>query len=164
MFCLCEKVNLGFVGKRLEKKTALNPIWPRVVVPVSFNVSNTSVKKLLALDRNTRKHMTIGKQIIIIIIIILLLMRFFLYQHQLVVFHRSLSDSKSPWVSRTLLSILANLSNAVTCIILILILISNSSILLSKPLGTVPSAPTTVGITFIFHSFSAIIIIIIKQE
>ena len=50
------------------------------------------------------------------------------------VFHWSLSDSKSPQVSRTRLSILAVLSN---------------------PLVTVPNAPITIGtiVTFMFHSF-----------
>ena len=48
------------------------------------------------------------------------------------VFHRSLSDNKSPQVSRTLLNILANLNNPVVWIVSIHPLISNSSSLLSK--------------------------------
>ena len=63
----------------------------------------------------------------------------------------SLSDSKSPQVFRTLLSILADLSNAVHWMVSTHPPISNSF----KPLGIVPSAPITIGITvtFMFHSF-----------
>ena len=43
------------------------------------------------------------------------------------VFHRGLSDSKSPQVSRTLLSILANLNNAVVWMVSAHPLIPNSS-------------------------------------
>ena len=71
------------------------------------------------------------------------------------VFHWKLSESNSPKVSRTLLSIQADLNNALVCMVSILPLISNSSNPFSKPLGTVPSAPTATDITvsFVFHSF-----------
>ena len=71
------------------------------------------------------------------------------------VFHWSLSDSKSPQVSRTFLGILADCSSAVVWMVSILPLISRSSSLFSKFIGTVPCAPTAIGITFtlIFHSF-----------
>ena len=64
--------------------------------------------------------------------------------------------NKSPHVSRTLLSILADLSNAVVWIVSILPLISKFSSLSTSPLVTVPRAPTTIGITvtFMFHGFS----------
>ena len=70
------------------------------------------------------------------------------------VFHWSLSDSKSPQVTRTFLSILDNLNNAVIWMVSIHTLISNSSCPLTNPLMIVPSAPTTIGITvtFMFHS------------
>ena len=55
------------------------------------------------------------------------------------VFHWSLSDSKSPQVSRTLLSILAVLSNAVIWIVS------------TRPPTFKSSRPTI--ITFMFHSF-----------
>ena len=87
--------------------------------------------------------------------------------HCLRVFHWSLNDCKSPQISRTLLSILVDLNDAVVWVVLILLLISNSSNLFFKPLETVPSAPTTTGITvtLMFHNSlaSAIIIIIINQ-
>ena len=69
--------------------------------------------------------------------------------------HWSLSDSKSPQVSRTLLGILANLNNAVVCTDSARCLIIKSSSPFTNPLVTAPSAPVTIGInvTFMFHSF-----------
>ena len=71
------------------------------------------------------------------------------------VFHWSLRDNKSPQVSRTLLSILADLNNVVIWRILARPSISNSFSSFTKPLGIVPSAPITIGITvtLMFHSF-----------
>ena len=71
------------------------------------------------------------------------------------VFHWSLSDSKSPQVSRTRLSIVAVLSNAVVWIISTHPLTSKSSRPFNDPLVTVPNAPITIGtiVTFMFHSF-----------
>ena len=70
------------------------------------------------------------------------------------VFRWSLSDSKSPQVSRTLLSILAVLSNAVVWIVSTRPLTSESSRPFNNPLVTVPNAPITIGtiVTFMFHS------------
>ena len=68
---------------------------------------------------------------------------FFSHQRKLVVFHRRLSDSKSPLISRTLLSILVNLNNAVVWMVSIHPLISKLSSLCTNPLVTVPSAPIT---------------------
>ena len=79
------------------------------------------------------------------------------FSHQLILvaFHWSLSDGKSPRVLRVLLSILAILNNVSDRMLSTLPLISNSSGSISKPLGTIPSAQTTIGITvtFMFHSF-----------
>ena len=74
------------------------------------------------------------------------------------VFHRCLSDSKSPQVSRTLLSILAVLNNAVVWMVCTRPPTSKSSSPFSNPLVTVPNAPITIGIivTFMFHSFFSI--------
>ena len=71
------------------------------------------------------------------------------------VFHRSLSDSKSPQVFRTLLNILADLNNAVVPRVSSRPLISKSSSSCTNILVTVTSAPITIGITvtFMFHSF-----------
>ena len=71
------------------------------------------------------------------------------------VFHWSLSDSKSPQISRTLLSILAVLNNAVVMMVFTRPPTSKSSRLFNNPLVTVPKAPITIGIivTFMFHSF-----------
>ena len=71
------------------------------------------------------------------------------------VFHWSLSDSKSPQVSRTLLSILAVLNNAVVWMVSTRPPTSKSSSPFSNSLVSVPKAPITIGIivTFMFHSF-----------
>ena len=71
------------------------------------------------------------------------------------VFHWRLSDSKSPQVSRTLLSILAVFNNAVVWMVTTRPPTSQSSRPFNKPLVTVPKAPITIGIivTFMFHSF-----------
>ena len=71
------------------------------------------------------------------------------------VFHGSLIDSKSPQVSRTLLSILAILNNVVVWMVSTRPPTSKSSSPFSNPLVTVPNAPITIGIiiTCMFHSF-----------
>ena len=67
------------------------------------------------------------------------------------VFHWSLSDSKSPQVSRILLSILAVLNNVVVWMVSTHPPNCKSSSPLSNPLVIVPNAPITIGIidTFI---------------
>ena len=82
-----------------------------------------------------------------IIIIILLLWMFFtpMFAHGFFL--------ESPQVSRILLSIQANLSNAVVWKVSTCSLISKTSSLFTNPLEIVPSAPTTISITFMFHSF-----------
>ena len=72
------------------------------------------------------------------------------------VFHWILSDHKSPQVSRTLLSILADLDNAVVWMGSTFPLISKSSSPFNNSLVTVPKAPITIGInlTFILSFFS----------
>ena len=84
-----------------------------------------------------------------------LLLESFSCQHQLMVFHCSLSNSKFPQVFWTLLSIRAILSNVVVWIISTHSLISKSSSPFNNPLVTVSKSPITIGIivTFIFHSF-----------
>ena len=65
------------------------------------------------------------------------------------------SDNKSPQVSRTLLSILAVLNNAVVWMVSTRLPTSKSSSLFSNPLDTVPNAPITICVivTCMFHSF-----------
>ena len=74
------------------------------------------------------------------------------------VFQWNLSDSKSPQVSRTLLSILADLNDVVVWIVSTRSLISKSSSSFINPLVTVQRAPITISIniTFIFQSFFSI--------
>ena len=71
------------------------------------------------------------------------------------VFQWSLCDSKSPQVSRTLLSILAVFNNALVCMVSTRPPTSKSSSLFNSPLVTVLSAPISFGIivTFMFHNF-----------
>ena len=71
------------------------------------------------------------------------------------VFHWSLSDSKSPQVSRTLLSILAILSNTLVWIVSTRPPNSKSSRPFNNPLIIVLKAPITIGtiVTFMFYSF-----------
>ena len=72
------------------------------------------------------------------------------------VFHWNLSDSKFPQVSRTLLSILAVVNDAVVWMVSTRLTTPKSSSHSSNPLVTVLKAPLTIGIivTFIFHFFS----------
>ena len=69
--------------------------------------------------------------------------------------HWSLSHSKSPQISRSLLSISPDLSNALIWMVPTYPLISKSFCSFTNPLGNIPSAPATIGITiiFMFHSF-----------
>ena len=69
------------------------------------------------------------------------------------VFHWSLNDSKSPQISRTLLSILTILSNAVIWIVSTCPPTSKSSRPFNNPLVIVPKVPITIDtiITFMFH-------------
>ena len=71
------------------------------------------------------------------------------------VFHGSLSDSKNPQVSRTFLSIMGALKNAVVWIVSTRPPTSKSSSPFNNPFFTVPEAPITIGIifAFMFHSF-----------
>ena len=68
----------------------------------------------------------------------------------MLVFHRGFSGSNSRLVFRTLLDILADLSNAVVWIVSTCPLISKSSTSFINHLGTVPSPPLTIGITVTF--------------
>ena len=74
------------------------------------------------------------------------------------VFHWSLSDNKSPQVPRTLLSILADLKNAVVLMVSTRPLTFKSSRHCTNPLVTAPNASITIAITvtFIFHRFSVL--------
>ena len=71
------------------------------------------------------------------------------------VFHWSLSDCKSPQISRTLLSILAVLNNAVVWMVSTRPQTSKTSILFNNPFVFVPKGPITIGIllSFMFYSF-----------
>ena len=83
-------------------------------------------------------------------------------------FHWSLSDSKSPQVSRTLLSILAVLCNVVVWMVSTRPPTSKSSSPSSNPLVTVPKASITIGIIVtmfhnLFFQFSRKVEVLILQ-
>ena len=71
------------------------------------------------------------------------------------IFHWSLSDWKSPQLSRTFLSIQGDLYNAVVWMVSARPLISKYSSPLTRPLGFIRNTPITTGInvTFTLHSF-----------
>ena len=93
--------------------------------------------------------------IIIIIIIIIYSFRIFYISVVWCFFYWSLSDNKSPHISRTLLSILVVFNNAVVWMFFTRPPTSKSSRPFSNPLLTVPKAPITIGtiVTLMFHSF-----------
>ena len=70
-------------------------------------------------------------------------------------FHWSVSYSKSPQFSRTLLSIQVNLNNAIVWMVSTHPVISKSSSPFTNSSVPVPRAPITIGkiVTFIFHCF-----------
>ena len=70
------------------------------------------------------------------------------------VFHWSLSDSESPHICWTLLSILTDLNNAAVWTPLVLLIFKSFSPRINL-FGTVPKVPITTGTTvpFMFHSF-----------
>ena len=77
------------------------------------------------------------------------------------VFHWRLSDSKSPQVSGTLLSILAVLNNAVVWMVSTWPPTSKSSRPFNNPLATVPKAPITIGIIIIILIIIIIIVVVV---
>ena len=86
--------------------------------------------------------------------IIIFLLESFSHQRLLKVFHWNLSDSKSPQVSRTLLSILPDLNNAVVWTVSTGPVISKFSSPCTNPLVTVTRTPITIDITVTFMCYS----------
>ena len=88
------------------------------------------------------------------IIIISLIIEFFTLV-LMMIFHWSLSDSKSPQISGILFSILADFNYAVVWMVSTCPLISKTFHPCTNPLVIVPNAPITIGITvtLMFHSF-----------
>ena len=70
------------------------------------------------------------------------------------VFHRSLSEKKYLHLSRTLLSILADLNNTAVCMVSIFLRFPTFTASLSSLFGAVLSSPIAINITitFIVHS------------
>ena len=81
------------------------------------------------------------------------------HQRLLMVFHWSRSDSKSPQISRTFLSILADLNNVVVWMVSTGPFISKSTSPFYNPSVTVPRTPITIGIIFtlMFQFFNSLV-------
>ena len=92
-----------------------------------------------------------------------LLLQRFSHQCYRMVFHWSLSDSKSPQVSKTRLRILAVLSNAVIWIVSTRSPTSKSSRPFNNPLVILPKVPITIGtiVTFMFQFSSKVEVLIL---
>ena len=93
--------------------------------------------------------------LLLLLLLLFYSLRVFHIIRRLMVFHWSLCDSKTHQVSRTLLSILADLINSIVWMICTRPFISKSSSPFSNPLVTVPDAFSIIGInvTFMFHRF-----------
>ena len=93
--------------------------------------------------------------IIIMFEIIIIILESFSHQCKLMIFHWSLSDSKSPQVFRIFLSLLADLSNTIVWTVSARPIITRSSIQCANLLVTIPRVPITIDIvvTFMFHLF-----------
>ena len=79
------------------------------------------------------------------------------------VFLWSLSYSKSSQVFRTLLSIRADFNYDVVWMVSTCFPISKSSCLFTNPLGIIPSAPTTTGITVTFVPVIVGVLLLMKK-
>ena len=79
----------------------------------------------------------------------------FYWNYDLIVFHWSLSDRKSPQVFKTLLGILAGLNNTVVWMVSTRPPSTKSSSPFNNPLVNVPKTLITIGliITFMFYNF-----------
>ena len=91
-----------------------------------------------------------------VLLLLSLLLLLFFSRSQLVVIHWGLSNSKSSQVSRSLISVRADLNNAVVCMVLILPLITNFACPFSITLVIVPRAPKIIDITVTFTNFSSL--------
>ena len=128
-------------------------LWKNLLVCNSKTYRN-KFKRLKGFRHKTTLARLVSIIIIIIavVVIAIFLLASLSHQRQLMVFHWSLNESKSPRVSCILLSILADLNIAVVLMVSGRPSIYNAS----SPLwGIVPSALITIGITvtFNFHSF-----------
>ena len=114
-------------------------------------ILNACIKKVCELIECTT-YIYIYIYMCVCVCVCYLLLQSFSDQCELVVFHWSLSDSKSPQVSRTLLSILADLNNSLVWMVSTRPLISKSPSPFINPSITVPII-IGINVTFKFHSF-----------
>ena len=136
---------------------------PILTLPVRYQISSDrSESRITFCIAVTFRILWYGEVLVSLFVIfdyylLYLLFTHYSFSHQrlLMVFYWSLSDNKSPQISRILLSILAVLNSAVVWMLSTRQTTSKSSSPLSNLLDTVPNAPITIGIivTYMFHSF-----------
>ena len=145
--------SLTFLQKFSWRIQELQPIRLKFSLRPNFVAVQQRIKKL---SKTEGINYYVYIYIYIYIINIIIILRVFNISVCRWFFHCGLSDSKSLQVSRTLLSILADLEN---CLVFVWSplnpFISNSSILFINSLLTVPSSPIAINIciTFMFYSF-----------
>ena len=110
------------------------------------------IRFLAQLPVDHLSHLVMSSFILNLLILISYSFVSFSHQYQLMVFHWSWNDVKFPQVSRTILSILADLNNALIKMVSIRVLIYNSSSPFTNPLVTEPSAPSKVSVLISFSS------------
>ena len=138
-----------------HKTQPTNPPKSQRILCVSFSVTDSGLCKYHLVVWSSFNLLYNSQWITFLTKLWLVVFVSFSQQRLLMFFHWSLTDSKSTQVSRTLRSILANLNNSVVWRMSIHLPICNFSSPLSKPLGTVPNVPFTIGITvtFMLHNF-----------
>ena len=117
-------ISTGTGGLENKRTTGDHPNYGIVEIGQNTEKSPGDLRRLAGVK-------TSQMSIIIIIIIIIIISLIFSHECQLGIFHWSLTDNKSPQVSRVLLSILVDLSRTVVCRLLILSLIYNLTSLFS---------------------------------
>ena len=157
-FCIC--FLFGNLRQEWPKGSLFNSYhprcrWERYYIPwiapylIMLNVMQGGIKYHFLVFCMTR--LGIEFRAFAYYVIIIFFTRFS-YQHYLIVFYWYLSDSRSPQVTRTLLSILVGLNNAVVTIVLIHPQFSISSNLLTNVFGTVQIALAITVITITLMS------------
>ena len=148
------------------------PQVSRTLLSILLDLNNVvvwmvSTRPLISKSSNPFNNplVTVPKAPITIGIITLNLLFYSLEFFTLMVFHWSLSDSKSLQVSRTRLRILANLSNLSNAVVWIVSTrppTSKSSRPFNNPLAIVPKAPIIIGtiVIFMFHSRVEVLILL----
>ena len=141
-------LHLSSVLKKERKKQNKCKYTRKIFLRIKYTFSFSDLYTKFYFMYTSKENLWLHFIIIIIIIMIMVLVNFS-HHNQLVDFHQSLLNSPGLCSISTILWV---------WIVLILSLISNSSNPLSNPLGTVPSARITIGVTVICISLSFIVV------